>query len=173
MAGKSTLGINLPFSRLKVTQGTNLELWTAICWCIWKQREETGQEQEAAKSLQMSHWGVCMRACVFPCASLEQYCKLGWVYQTLRKLAWFSHNASALLWIIAKSENDWIMMSSFHMLSPHRQCQNGSKVEMKTESSEPVKKKKKKRKATNHQSPIYEEKTHIQHVGPIFLLHSH
>lgn len=57
------------------------------------------------------------------------------------------------------------MMSSFHMLNPHKQCQNGSKVEMKTESSETVKKK---RNATNHQSPIYEEKTHIQHVGPFF-----
>lgn len=65
LLAKSTLTRDLPFSRLKVTQGTNLELWTAICWCIWKtkggDRKRTGGSQVPSD---VSLGCVCVSWCI-------------------------------------------------------------------------------------------------------------
>lgn len=64
MAWKSTVARDLPFSRLKVTRGTNLELWTAICWG-WRtkggDRKRTGGRQVPSD---VSLGCVCISWCI-------------------------------------------------------------------------------------------------------------
>ena len=70
MVWKSTLRRDLPFSRLKVMQGTYLELWTAIRWCIWKTK---GGDRKRARSGQVPSdisldcvWvRMCISWCIF------------------------------------------------------------------------------------------------------------
>ena len=64
MAWKSTPRRDLLFSRLKVTQGTNLELWTAICWCIWKTKGGDRKRTEGSQvPSDVSLGCVCVCVC--------------------------------------------------------------------------------------------------------------
>ena len=70
MAWKFTLRRDLPFSRLKVIQGTNLELWTAICWCIWKTKGGDRKRTEGSQVPSDVPLALCVCVCVCVCARM-------------------------------------------------------------------------------------------------------
>lgn len=70
MVWKPTLRRDLPFSRLKVMQGTYLELWRAICWCIWKtkggdRKKTRGSQVPSDVSLDCVSEPMCISWCIF------------------------------------------------------------------------------------------------------------